>query len=69
MVIADIILRKDKRDLALGNHDLTPAHRTVFIYRCHIMRTYQYIALVIHDLNDLIKLTDCCHDLIIISGF
>ena len=33
------------------------------------MWTYQYIALVIHDLNDLIKLTDCCHDLIIISGF
>ena len=69
MIIADIVLRKHKRDLALRHHDLAAAHRTILVHCCHVMRAYQNIALIIHDLNDLIELTDSRHNLIVVSGF
>ena len=69
MIITDIVLRKHKRDLALRHHDLATAHRTILVHCCHVMRAYQNIALIIHDLNDLIELTDRRHNLIVVSGF
>ena len=65
MIIAHVILRQYKRNLPLGKHDLSAAHGAVLIHCSHIVRTYHYIALVIHDLNDLVELVYGCHNLII----
>ena len=65
MVIADIIFGKHKRNLAFRKHDLSSAHSSVIINNRHVMRTYQYVSLLIHTLNHLFKLADCCHHLIV----
>ena len=65
MIIADIIFRKYERNLALRKHDLASAHGSVIIHYRHVVRAYQNISLIIHNLDHFFELTDCRHHLII----
>ena len=69
MIIAYIILREDKRRFPGRKKDLSLRDVPVVICLCHVLDAYHHIALVIHDLRDLVKLINSCHDLIIICFF
>ena len=65
VIIAHIVLRKNKSFFSGRKHDLSPGHGSILIHFCHIMRTYKDVSFIIHALYDFIKLTDSCHHLIV----
>ena len=69
MIIADIILRQYKWNLARRKKNLSRCHCTVIVRLSHIVNTDHDITLFIHGLRDLVEFIDRCHDLIVIRFF
>ena len=68
MIIAHIILRKDKRHFTRRQKNFSCAHIAILIYLGQIINIYHYIALIIHALGDLIKFIYGGHYLIVICS-
>ena len=65
MIIAQIILRKDKRCFALRQKNLLRSHNAVLIHLGQIINADHHIPSVIHGLGNLIKLLHRGHHLIV----
>ena len=69
MIITDIVLRKNKRNLPFREKDLSFCYIAISICLSHIIDTDHDIAFLIHSLYNLVEFIDRCHNLIVISFF